>query len=310
MFQDILIPLDGSSRAEKVLPVAARIAHVTNGTVSLLEAVWPPSVYMASVGEVVLPDILDETVPAAKTYLENVAQNNYLEDVETETQVVIGHPAEAIMAAAKADNTDLVVMCSHGYTGEMRWSMGSIAEKVARHVTSPIFILYEHSALLTQLLDSTDRTLHILVPLDGSQHAEAVIPKAAVLVIALAAPARGELHFTRVVSSRGKEMSRLDEELERTGHYLRTVIERMREDVLSHMGDSIDLGLSWSITMAEDAASGIIKAAEDCESRENGGGCQVIAMTAHGQGGHQLWSLGNTTERVLQAARKPLFIVH
>ena len=39
MFQDILIPLDGSSRAEKVLPVAARLAHITDGTVSLLQAV-------------------------------------------------------------------------------------------------------------------------------------------------------------------------------------------------------------------------------------------------------------------------------
>ena len=81
MFQDILIPLDGSSRAEKVLPVAARLAHITDGTVSLLQAVWPPSVYMASVGEIVLPDILDETIPAAKVYLENVANQSSLEGI-------------------------------------------------------------------------------------------------------------------------------------------------------------------------------------------------------------------------------------
>jgi len=304
MFQDILIPLDGSSRAEKVLPVAARIAQVTDGTISLLQAVWPPSVYMASVGEVVLPDILDETIPAAKIYLEMVAQNSSLENIRTETQVVIGHPAEAIMKAAKADNTDLVIICSHGYTGEMLWSMGSIAGKVARHVSSPIFILYEHSALLAELANASVRPLRVLVPLDGSQHAEAVIPKAAMLAVVLAASSHGELHLTRVVSSRGKEKSRLDEELGRTAHYLRAVVENIRKHGLSDMEALPDLSLTWSITKAEDAASGIIQAAE------NGGGCQVIAMTAHGQGGHQLWSLGNTTERVLQAARKPLFIVH
>jgi nucleotide-binding universal stress UspA family protein len=265
---------------------------------------------MASVGEIVLPDVLDETLPAAKIYLENVAKDSSLVNVCTETQAVIGHPAEAIMAAVKADNTDLVVMCSHGYTGEMRWSMGSIAEKVARHVSSPIFILYEYSTLLNESADFSRRPLRILVPLDGSQHAEAVLPKAATLATTLAAPAHGELHLTRVVPSRGKEKSSLDEELERTGHYLRTVIKHMRRHVLSAVGASPEVALSWSITMAEDAASGIIQAAEEGKRRGDDAGCQVIAMTAHGQGGLQLWSLGNTTERVLQAARKPLFIVH
>ncbi len=310
MFQDILIPLDGSSRAEKVLPVASCIAQASGGKISLFQAIWPPSVYMASVGEIVLPDILDETIPVAKVYLENVAKHSSLENVRTGTQVKVGHPAEAIMAAVKADKMDLVVMCSHGYTGEMRWAMGSIAEKVAHHVSSPIFILYEHSVLLTEPADFSSSPLRILVPLDGSQHAETVIPKVAMLAIALAAPAHGELHLTRVVSPRGREISSLDEELERTGHYLRSITDHLRRHALSDMGALPEPCLSWSITMAEDTASGIIQAAEDCEGVEGRGECHIIALTAHGHGGLQPWSLGNTTERVLQAARKPLFIVH
>jgi nucleotide-binding universal stress UspA family protein len=310
MFQDILIPLDGSSRAEQVLPVAARVAQVTDGTVSLFQAVWPPSVYMASVGEIVLPDILDETVPAAKLYLESVAKKSSLESVRTETQVVIGHPAKAIIATANADNTDLVVICSHGYTGQMRWSMGSIAEKVARHVPSPVFILYEDCALLTEQAAIPHSSVRILVPLDGSQHAEVAITKAAMLATALSEPAHGELHLTRVVSPRGREMSSIDEELERTGHYLRTVIERMQHRGSGDWSVLPDLVLTWSITMADDIASGIMQAAEDSERGEAAKSCQVIAMTARGRGDQQLWSLGSTTERVLQAARKPLLIVH
>jgi nucleotide-binding universal stress UspA family protein len=310
MFQDILIPLDGSSRAEQVLPVAARLAQVTDGTVSLFQAVWPPSVYMASVGEIVLPDILDETVTTAKEYLESVAQQRSLESVRTETQVVIGHPAEAIIRAVNADNPDLVVICSHGYTGQMRWSMGSIAEKVARHVPSPVFILYEDCALLTEKAAFPHGSVRILVPLDGSQHAEFALTKAAMLATALSGPAHGELHLTRVVSPRGREVRSIDEELERTGHYLRTVIERMQHHVLSDAGVPSDLVMTWSITMADDVASGIMQAAEGSERGEATASCQVIAMTARGRSGQQLWSLGSTTERVLQAARKPLFIVH
>ena len=310
MFQDILIPLDGSSRAEKVLPVAARLAHITDGTVSLLQAVWPPSVYMASVGEIVLPDILDETIPAAKVYLENVANQSSLEGIRTETEVVIGHPAEAIIAAAKADKTDLVVICSHGYTGEMRWAMGSIAEKVARHVPSPVFILYEDSVLLTKSAAIPHRLVRILVPLDGSEHAEIAIAKAVMLATALSSPVQGELHLTHVVSSRGREVSSIDEELERAGHYLHTLVERMKHHAPGNVNVPPDLALTWSVTVADDVASEILQAAEGNEMGEVAAGCQVIAMAAHGRGGKQLWSLGITTERVLQAARKPLFIVH
>ncbi|HXZ03743.1 MAG TPA: universal stress protein [Ktedonobacteraceae bacterium] len=308
MFQDILVPLDGSSRAEQVLPVAARLAQITDGTVSLLQAVWPPSVYMASVGEVVLPDILDETVPAAKEYLESVAKKSSLEGVRTETQVVIGHPAEAIIAASNADNTDLIVMCSHGHTGEMRWSMGSIAEKVARHVSSPVLILYEDCALLEEIAAIPRSSVRILVPLDGSQHAEVAVAKAAMLATAISA--QGELHLTHVVSSRGNKVSSIDEELEKARHYLRTFRDRMQHHMLSNVGVSPDLAYTWSVTMADDVASGIMQAAEGSARGKDAVGCQVIAMTARGRSGQQLWSLGSTTERVLQSARQPLFIVH
>ena len=310
MFQDILIPLDGSSRAEKVLPVAARLAHITDGTVSLLQAVWPPSVYMASVGEIVLPDILDETIPAAKVYLEKVANQSSLEGISTETEIVIGHPAEAIIAAVKADKTDLVVICSHGYTGEMRWAMGSIAEKVARHVPSPVFILYEDSVLLTKSAAIPHRSVRILVPLDGSEHAEIAIANAAALAAALSSPAHGELHLIHVVSSRGRTMSSIDKELERAGHYLHTLVERMKHHAPDYVNVPHDLAFTWSVTVADDVASEILQAAEGSGIGEVSADCQVIAMAAHGQGGQQLWSLGSTTERVLQAARKPLFIVH
>ena len=62
--------------------------------------------------------------------------------------------------------------------------------------------------------------------------------------------------------------------------------------------------------MADDVASGIMQAAEGTERGEVAASCQVIAMTAHGHSDRQLWSLGSTTERLLQAARKPLLIVH
>jgi nucleotide-binding universal stress UspA family protein len=48
MFQQIVVPLDGSQRAERAVPTAARIAHATNGTVVLLQAVTLPVEYLGS----------------------------------------------------------------------------------------------------------------------------------------------------------------------------------------------------------------------------------------------------------------------
>ncbi len=91
--------------------------------------------------------------------------------------------------------------------------MGSIAEKVARHAPSPVFILHEGRTLLTESGDAPHGSLRILVPLDGSEHAEAAIVPAALLTSALSAPARGELHLTQVVSSPGVEGSNFDQDI-------------------------------------------------------------------------------------------------
>ena len=305
MFKQILVPLDGSARAEQALPIAARLARVSNGTVSLVQAVWPQSEFMTSVGEIVLPDILDESVQAAKAYLEDVAITNSLEGIRTATQVVIGHPTQAIIVAANADNIDLVVICSHGYTGEMRWSMGSIAEKVARHAPSPVLILHEDCVLLTESEVVPHGSARILVPLDGSEHAEGAILQAELLAWALSTPARGKLHLTRVVSS---ESSRFHEEVERTQQYLGSVVERWQQHPPKDAGVLFDLPMTWSITVDGDPASGIIQAVENSGKGEDES-YQVIAMATHGLGGPQLWAMGNTTERVLQAARQSLLIV-
>jgi len=69
MFQHIFVPLDGSARAERALPVAARLARANHATVTLLQVVSPPSEFMKGVGEIVLPVLLDEAELAARAYL-------------------------------------------------------------------------------------------------------------------------------------------------------------------------------------------------------------------------------------------------
>lgn len=188
MFKHILVPLDGSARAEQALPIAVSLARATNGKVTLVRAVYPLTRFMESVGEIVLPDILDETEPVAKEYLEGIATKSGLKDIRIATKVVTGHPAQAIIEAAHEDDVDLVVMCSHGYTSAMRWSLGSVAEKVARYAPSPVFILHDGTALVAE--GAVPRgTVRVLVPPDGPEYAETAIMPAALPASELSVPA-------------------------------------------------------------------------------------------------------------------------
>lgn len=314
MFQKILVPLDGSARSELALPVASRLARASHGTVKLVQVVSPPDKFMVSVGTFVLPDILDENMPAAKAYLENVAKTGELEDIQTSTTVLTGHPAQAIIAEAKADNVDLVVMCSHGSAATLRWSLGSIAEKVARHAPSPVFILHESYPFPAKAGAVSRFRVRVLVPLDGSELAEVTIVPAALLASALAAPTRSELHLTRIVASaeEEEEESNVDEEeVARTEQYLRSVVERWRQR-LAKAGVPSKMPITWSVGVAGDPASGILHAAQEHVKGERAKGeevYQVIAMATHGFGSSNLWATGSTTERVLQTARQPLLIM-
>src|SRR6266576_5329505 len=101
---------------------------------------------------------------------------------------MVGQPAVNILSAVDTRNIDLVVLCSHGYTGMTRWVLGSVAEKVARHARVPVLILREGGPLPAGPHPDITRPLRALVALDGSAHAKAALEPPASLIAALAAP--------------------------------------------------------------------------------------------------------------------------
>ena len=90
----ILVPLDGSLRAERAIPVAARIAHACGGSVLLLCVVSIPVEYIpnlyGSCTTIVVHDFQDAEVEQAKHYLADVAQSEHLVDIRTDTEAISG----------------------------------------------------------------------------------------------------------------------------------------------------------------------------------------------------------------------------
>ena len=311
MFRRILVPLDGSERAERALPVAARLARFSGGSVILLRVVASPIELVRQSTEPSLQAGLDVDTARATGYLARLAASDMLSGVVTTTEVFKGIPALAIIAAARSSQADMIVICSHGYTGATRWALGSVAEKVAFHAPIPVLVLRDGRTALLDPQPEVSHPIRTLVALDGSARAEEVIEPAAYLTAALAAPARGALHLFRVVqqdstSNQVGEFLESKTMLRVARSYLSSTVDRLSEGQLAP-DIANRLPINWLVASDADVSRAIVRAAEHGEGKE--AGCDIVAIATHGFSGLPHWTMGSITGRVLKASRLPLLIV-
>lgn len=144
MYQSILVPLDGSERAEQILPHAKELAMKFGATLTLLQVITPvyhmeslesPGYYQ------VMLDEAKRMENKAKVYLKTLKTNLKYEGVDTEIRVVQGQPVERILAAAEEAEVDLIAMGSHGRTGLPRVLFGSVAAGVLHGTGRPLLLV-------------------------------------------------------------------------------------------------------------------------------------------------------------------------
>ncbi len=320
MFKRILVPLDGSLRAESALAVAERIARASEGTIMLLRVVGIPAEYTTYLYDSYLAqtptyaqEILDTEQANAENYLANIGKSTRLAGIKTETKALSGTAAMTILDVTRDEQIDIIVMCSHGNTGFKRWALGSVAQHVSRHSPVPVLVLREDGTAPTSSFPDhlhPLRSVTAMVALDGSKLAEVALEPAAYLVAALAAPAQGTLLLTSVVNLPAiKKRPDIQKQAQDDAKaYLSSVTERLNGELAA----KLNLAIGWSLAISKDVADALIKAAENGETAESSwefAGCDLLAMATHGRGGVQRWVMGSVTERVLGATKLPLLIV-
>lgn len=317
MFRHIMVPLDGSTRAESALPVAARLARASGSQLTLLRVVTPAieldirPLSLSSTPEVAL----EEEVASANAYLAQIAASKELEGITMRTEALSGPVAKTLLLFAHMQQVDLIAMCSHGSTGLKRWVLGSIAEKVARHSPTPVLVLHEDGPKLTTTPASPAQPVRLLVPLDGSTLAEAALTPAVQLCIALAAPWHGALHLARVLKlppapqgEHGHLTGVQEAARAEASAYLQTIAARLQHGEAAGHG----LLVSTSVHMQADVAETLIHVAERGEGGEAGerfDTCDAIAMATHGGSNLTYWAMGSVTERILHGSKLPMLIV-
>jgi nucleotide-binding universal stress UspA family protein len=297
MIKTILVPLDGSKRAEYALPVAARFARHTDDTLVLVRAV------NSAPHPLIMQATVDRELKKAATYLKKVAASPELAGLKVTRTARHGAAVPVILAAAIDYDADLIVMCSHGRTAMAHMMMGSVAETIACHASVPVLIVRKKGEPPEVSPTETSQPLRMLVPLDGTAYTETVLEPAVALLTALAPPTqKTALHLVRIVKSTPDE----NDEMWAAEKYLSTVKDRLTKQ---------HLAVSWSVLNETDIARGITQTRALAENGEDTKRayvfeeCELIAMSNHGQEGLSLLMIGSVTERVsLHCTKCPILI--
>jgi nucleotide-binding universal stress UspA family protein len=137
MFNKILVPLDGSELAAKILPQVIELAKTHNAKVTLLY------VYYSEAGEAssqVIQDAVAHEARRCELFLAKIANDLKAQGVDASAACVEGSPAREIIGYANQQGMDLIALATHG-KGEVAWMLGSVAEKVVTHAGIPVLLL-------------------------------------------------------------------------------------------------------------------------------------------------------------------------
>ena len=146
MYDSVLVPLDGSKRAEAILPHVQKVVRPGSSKVTLMTALEPKAVASSiNVQSQHAITHTDEQIKMSEVYLENLVDDLIRRDIQAEPKVVIGPPVEMIIKVAEEINADLIAIASHGRSGLGRVFYGSIAAGVLAAVDRPLLLIRSRS---------------------------------------------------------------------------------------------------------------------------------------------------------------------
>jgi|WetSurMetagenome_2_1015567.scaffolds.fasta_scaffold555863_1 nucleotide-binding universal stress UspA family protein len=144
-YKHVIVPLDGSPLAECVLPHLKDFGAGSEiGEVELVRVAYPVELHFKAA----LPfDTKDEErlnkagVKEAGEYLERVKSKVESWGFKVTTKVLIGPVADTLSDYLNKREPDLLLLATHGRSGPSRWIWGSVADKLLRSSSMPVFLV-------------------------------------------------------------------------------------------------------------------------------------------------------------------------
>lgn len=284
--RSILTPLDGSRLAEESLRAACTTARRVGAVLHMALVHHPVAPSADSAAMATAIDELDRlSREGEERYLEEIAERMRAQyGVHVETNILDGPVAEALAAEVGRIGAGMVVMTTHGRGVVSRFWLGSVADHLLRHLEVPLLLLRHHEVAVQ---DSRMAFRRMLIPLDGSERAEAVIEPA----LALCPPPTAEIALLRVVLPGEDGMAQARSA---AAVYLDEVADR-----LERRGCRV----STTVVMSESPARAILD-----QARPEATDC--VAIATRGASGVKRLMLGSVTDKVVRGAEVPVLALH
>jgi len=295
MFDHLLVPLDGSSLAERGLHHAARVALAFDSQITVLRSVE------RQVGEGMTqaaePLTWQMRKAEAVAYLDQIVSQLAQVGVRIDRLVVEGNAAEQIIDLCQQKPADLIVLTSHGQSGLSEWNVSSVVHKVAQRAYTAILIVPAYRPVPGEL--GAYGYERVAVPLDGSQRAEHVLP----LAEKLSSSGNGTLLLVHVVTRpqvpRWMPLEEEEQKLaERLTNLNRVHAERYLQDLASRLSARVETRL----LVADSPTAALHEFAETEE-------VDLIVMSAHGYSGMPRWPYGSVALSFVAYGTAPLLLL-
>ena len=283
MFKKILVPLDGSPLSQRALEPALVMGKHTGAELLLVR-----TPVVETLGFAVSEHKHAEARNDALVYLETIRKSNEQPELNIQTQIIEGDVAGAIVDTAIAEQADLIVMSTHGYSGLTRWVLGSVTEKVLRSAACPVLAVR-----------AARHPQKVLITLDGSPLSDRAIEPG----IAVAQGLGAAVTLLRVVPSVSIDW-KLDE-------HENGLSRRLQEDLIGEAKDYLrarseaaarsDLSIKCEVRIGSPAEI-ILEHVETY-------GTDLIVMATHGRTGLKRWVYGSVTAKVLRSVNCSMLVI-
>lgn len=146
MFERILVPLDGSTCANKAMDVALSLAKSEGSELFFCSVVDPIVICGSTPPSPAVELLLSDAETEARRLLTTAQQRARAGGLKAQAEMRKGVPYDEILHAAERAKADAIVMGTHGRTGLRRLFAGSVAESVLRNAACPVIAVREKAA--------------------------------------------------------------------------------------------------------------------------------------------------------------------
>ncbi len=295
-FKRILLPLDGSTMAEAVIPFAMGLAARTSASITLLHVLErnaPSTVHGQT-------HLKQET--EALAYLDGVAARCTQQDVSVETHVhnhAIQDVAASIAAHAAELDADLIAIATHGSSGVRGMLFGDIAQQTLRLCTTSLLLVRPDENGGAQPFQCDE----LLLALDPALHGDVALPVAS----ALARACDARIRLVTVIPQPGALPPRRRAAAIFAPASTRAVLALEREDALEYLEEKQVALKAEGVESTVEVRTG--DPVDEVAGMLRQKSADLLVLATHGQAGLGALLAGSFGPRIMSRAQYPVLLV-